>query len=92
VLGSVAGGGGAGGVAGGGLGGVAGGGAGGVAGGDAGGVRGGGERGGGGGGGGVLGREPPRVPKTARNIESQKLIVVPRRKVSTRRPSGVAPN
>ena len=32
-----------------------------------------------GGGGGVLGREPPRVPNTARNTESQKLIeIVPR--------------
>jgi len=79
-------GGGAGGVAGGdtggGAGGVAGGGAGGVAGGEtggAGGAAGGGTggRAGGGGGGGDVGREEPRLPKTARNTEPQKLMISP---------------
>lgn len=72
-------GGGAGGVAGGGAGGVAGGGAGGVAGGGTGGAGGGGEggRGAGGGGGGDVGRVLPRVPKTARKTESQKLMLIP---------------
>lgn len=78
--GGAAGGGAAGGAAGGGAGagGGGGGGAGGVIGGGAGGgalgLRGGSGRGGGGGGG-ALGRdEPPRLPKTARNSESQKLM------------------
>ncbi len=66
-------GGGAGGVTGGGAGGVTGGGAGGAAGGGGGGVRG----GGGGGGGGDVGRVLPRLPNTARKIESQKLMFVP---------------
>ena len=74
----------AGGGAGGAAGGAAGGGAGGAAGGGAGGVaaRGGGAGGVRGGGGGEAGREP-REPNTARNTESQKLMISPSSRVAT---------